>query len=74
LTAYKYLVDAAPAFFELAIMGIYDEDVCINRFMLSNYKKYGERGMAMIYYSLRSDKKSIINYARLLLKNQKKGE
>ena len=68
LTGYKYLINIAPKLFELVCLGMFDDDAEINRFVLANYKLYPEKGRQLIYYRLKSDKKTVVEYAKALLK------
>ncbi len=67
--AYKYLVTSAPDFFEFACLGLFDEDISINRFILSQHNLYKENGKRLIIYGLNSSKPLVKEYAGYILKD-----
>jgi len=67
LTAYKHLVKLAPNYFNLVCLGVFDDDVNIVKFVLSKHLDYKENGKKLIYYGLKSEKSSIVEYAKALL-------
>lgn len=68
MSCYKYLVNAAPKLFDIACLGMFDENAFINRFILSKYKLYGENeGKQILYYGVNSSEKTVSDYAKTLL-------
>ena len=67
--AYKNLTKVAPDLIEFACLGLFDEDITINRFILSKHALYKENGKRLIIYGLNSKKSLVKEYANYLFTN-----